>query len=588
MSQDEALRMVAAVRDQATGPLRKVRAALRDLNKSGSADAKQLREHFRSIHEQLGKVAEVARTGVSPALDAIGLSSLSAVGAMAALVAGLKKFADQGADVSAFGRKVQLTTDTIRGLEGAAGEFHVDPTGVRSSLQGFAEAMFLIRRHQGAYRKLLAQDPGLGAQLATTPETVEGNERALRVFLNALEANKRAHGEPNARAWAKEVVGGDEFVDMLQKDVAGLDEATAAYLRLAGAQNAAAGKEWEKNWTRFSAAVDGVRNEIGNALLPDMTALAIQAKDFLAEHKVEIARDIVTALRDMGAALSGINSGVQAIGGWKIVFEGLIALKLLSLATNIGKVAASLGLLSSLGSPPAWVLGILAATGLAATLDQQRGLPGAAGAYDTMLSTSNPDMLGGRFLGHQHLARILGRSRTPASAAAIIQGLRDRGLDPMHAAIMGGNIQQESNFDPTKPNYAEGGIGLIQWRLERRAALKHLAGLRHKAETDAATQLDFLMQELSSTPAGRDFLAAQSPDAMNKSLHHFIRYGDDSEAARLQYGRELLGTVNGTVTGSASLDVNVTAPKGTSVKAGADGLFNRVTVNRGHVTSGDQ
>jgi hypothetical protein len=155
---------------------------------------------------------------------------------------------------------------------------------------------------------------------------------------------------------------------------------------------------------------------------------------------------------------------------------------------------------------------------------------------------------------------------------------------------MAGNIQQESNFDPTKPNIAEGGIGLIQWRLDRRAALDDLAAKRHTLETDAGTQLDFLMQELQSTPAGRAFLESTSPDAMNKSLHGFIRYGDNSEGARLAYGNSILKTLGkgagigaGTLSGTADINVNVNAPRGTSVKASADGLFDRVNVNRGLV-----
>jgi Phage tail lysozyme len=188
------------------------------------------------------------------------------------------------------------------------------------------------------------------------------------------------------------------------------------------------------------------------------------------------------------------------------------------------------------------------------------------------------------------------------SWAAIIQGLRDRGLDATHAAILGGNIERESGFDPSKPNIAEGGIGLIQWRLERRAALQRLARLRHKSETDAGTQLDFMMSELKDTPEGRAFLAAHDPESMNRALHAHIRYGDNSEGLRLAYGKSLLplaeksqpgsllaaatkaGMTGGgatTVTGSATLKVDVNAPQGTSVKADADGLFDRVQVNRG-------
>jgi hypothetical protein len=49
-------------------------------------------------------------------------------------------------DVAAFGRKVMmLTADTIRGLEGVADKFHVDPGAIRSGEQAFGESR--VRDH---------------------------------------------------------------------------------------------------------------------------------------------------------------------------------------------------------------------------------------------------------------------------------------------------------------------------------------------------------------------------------------------------------------------------------------------------------
>jgi hypothetical protein len=185
-------------------------------------------------------------------------------------------------------------------------------------------------------------------------------------------------------------------------------------------------------------------------------------------------------------------------------------------------------------------------------------------------------------------------------AAKVIQGLRARGLDAEHAAILAGNIQQESDFDPTLPNVAEGGIGLIQWRLDRRRALQEFAKRKGTAETDRDTQLDFLMSELNS-PAGAEFKSATSLTGMNSALHHFIRYGDRTEPTRLAYGRRLLplaeqsgpgsllaaagksglGGTPSSVNGSAAITIDVTGPH-KSVRAETDGdLFKRLRVNRG-------
>ena len=141
-----------------------------------------------------------------------------------------------------------------------------------------------------------------------------------------------------------------------------------------------------------------------------------------------------------------------------------------------------------------------------------------------------------------------------------------------------------------------------RWRLERREALQHLARLRHKSETDFGTQLDFLMLEFKSTPAGQAFLAAHGAEEENSALRGFIRYGDGSEGRRLftendccrsrrigrrhvaaAMGKDGLGGAAQSFTGGATIDVNVKAPLGTTVTANTHGLFDRVTVNRGFV-----
>jgi hypothetical protein len=675
MAQEEVLRMVATARDQATGPLRKVEDALRGLGKHGGEQSRQLRESFKSVHEQFKKVGEVAKESVSPAIEAIGVSSLTAVGAVAALVSGLKNFVDQGDDVAAFGRRVKLTTDTIRGFEGVGDKFHVDPAAIRQGEQTFTDAMFQIRRRRGeVYAHLLAQRRDLATELSSTPETTEGNEKALKSFLKVLEDVKRVHGEPTARAFSKEVFGTDAFVDLLRKGNAGLEEAVRLTLKLRGNMDTEAGEKWVSNWSDFKAAIEGVRNAVGNDLLPDITELAKQAQAFFSEHRAEIGRDIASAVREIGSALHDLNTGVQAIGGWKVVFEGLLALKLVSLAINIGRVATALGRFALIAAPPKWILGLL---GVGATEVAGGGIVGAglfsayhagskdegpilarmsqlrsqvsslerisdrkqydegdiSGAASTRgkITELNGELaqltqklkeiqdappaaseggfgqhiktfLGGLYDrgGRRHLGKYLDSHRSIGDAAAIIQGLRDRGLDAAHAAIAAGNVEQESGFDPTRPNVAEGGIGLFQWNKERRAALRDFAAKRHALETDAGTQLDFMMKEFNETPEGRAFLAAQSPDDMNRALHRHIRYGDNSEGRRLANGLALLPQAEraqpgsllaaagksgvmggGTVTGSASLSVDVRAPAGTKVRADADGLFKSVEVNRG-------
>src|SRR5580704_14611294 len=245
MSEDEVLRMVARLREDVSGPLKRIELGLRGVGKRGATESKALREGFKKVQDEFKKVSEVAKTGVAPAFEAIGISSLTAVGAVAALTAGLKNFADQGADVAAFGRRVQLTTNTIRGLEGVAEKFEVDPGAIRAAEQSFADMMFGVRRHAGAaYGLLKAKNLELSQALAITPETVAGNEQALKSLLSWLDQVKRVHGEPDARMWSREIFGNEAFVDMLRDGKGALDDYLKTYLKLTGSMDTDAGQRW--------------------------------------------------------------------------------------------------------------------------------------------------------------------------------------------------------------------------------------------------------------------------------------------------------------------------------------------------------
>lgn len=134
--------------------------------------------------------------------------------------------------------------------------------------------------------------------------------------------------------------------------------------------------------------------------------------------------------------------------------------------------------------------------------------------------------------------------RIPGDAGrAVYTGLLGQGFTPIQAAALGGNIQQESNFNPGIVNEREGAYGLIQWREGRRKALEEFARSRGTVPNDTATQLAFIRREMegSEQGPGRAFLAATDLDTANQALKGYIRYGDDSYGTRLRNAQAMLG-----------------------------------------------
>lgn len=118
---------------------------------------------------------------------------------------------------------------------------------------------------------------------------------------------------------------------------------------------------------------------------------------------------------------------------------------------------------------------------------------------------------------------------------ALFQGLLDRGLSPVQAAALVGNMKQESGFDPASVNSREDAHGLLQWRQSRWQALQDYAKSRGTDPTDRDTQLDFIRQEMGGPEkrAGDRFLAAADLPSANAALKGYIRYGDQSQGTRL-------------------------------------------------------
>ena len=73
------------------------------------------------------------------------------------------------------------------------------------------------------------------------------------------------------------------------------------------------------------------------------------------------------------------------------------------------------------------------------------------------------------------------------------------GFSKIEAAAIVGNMWAESTFDPTEGTLdGNGAFGLIQWRSDRKKALKQYVKLLGKSEADTQTQIWFLKVELKS------------------------------------------------------------------------------------------
>lgn len=125
--------------------------------------------------------------------------------------------------------------------------------------------------------------------------------------------------------------------------------------------------------------------------------------------------------------------------------------------------------------------------------------------------------------------------------------LKSQGYSDAQAAGILGNLTAESGLDTNAFNPAGGGqgaYGLAQWRGPRQTALRQFAASKGTDQSDYATQLAFVNQELntSESKAGAALKAATTPEeAANIFYQKFERPGasDTSGPKRAAYAKEI-------------------------------------------------
>lgn len=125
--------------------------------------------------------------------------------------------------------------------------------------------------------------------------------------------------------------------------------------------------------------------------------------------------------------------------------------------------------------------------------------------------------------------------------------LKTKGLSDEQVAGIMGNLQQESNFDPTAVNEI-GATGIAQWLDGRKDALEAFAKSKGKDIFDLQTQLEFMWHELETTEKEALNSLKQAITIQGASdawFKDFERAGDSSGGTRVNYGQEIYSKFKG-------------------------------------------
>ena len=144
---DEKLRLEAEVRDNMSGPLRKIKDLLNSVRASPSMKAATA--EMQNLGAATSKFAGFGGSAAS-ALDAIGIGGLATAGSLAAVVIQMRALGERALDMRELGRETGVSVDWLNAFSHAGLSFGVSADAMQNSLAHLSAQMPEFRNHMGA------------------------------------------------------------------------------------------------------------------------------------------------------------------------------------------------------------------------------------------------------------------------------------------------------------------------------------------------------------------------------------------------------------------------------------------------------
>jgi soluble lytic murein transglycosylase-like protein len=347
------MRRINAQMAKLTSPVRDLRKSIGDFSKEAG---------FTRVADSFGKVATSAKdcvSSISSMIPAMAfITSTATIGGVIALAAGWGKLAQQVANTS---DSLGVSTQSLQAYQNAArlaGSSAEDMTATLKSLGDAIEDATSGRNAQAQY--FMAR---FGMTLTRTKSGAVDATRALKQVAEAVAGQK---GNVQAQRLILRTFGiSESLLPMLQKGAKGVDDFVAAGAKMGNIytpEQIEQGKQYAQNVTLLDGALEGLKNTIGNALIPVLQPMLESLSKWVTQNKDLIASDVSGFVKDIAAWIKSVDwSGVAktigevvtALGGLKGVAIGLAAISFAGPISGVLTLAGALVKLTTAVIPAA-------------------------------------------------------------------------------------------------------------------------------------------------------------------------------------------------------------------------------------------
>ena len=319
--------------DKATAVVRKVNNAVSEMTRPFEEVGKSFKSLGRELgFERIGKNLTTIGREAGGAARSVGMivapmAALTGVGSVAGIAALANNWANLGRSIDNSARGIGVSSGQLQSFQGAAKMVGIGADTTAASMDSLATTMQDAQwgRNQGAL--LMLNKLGIGLK-----KTKDGSKDVIgeyKAIANAIAGEK----DPQVQALIANTLGVGSMLPFLRDGQAGIERYEGMVKKLGYVMDDSAikrGKEFSVSLAGLGIAVDGVKNSIGDKLIPVMKPLIDQFTNWLAVNREWISVDI-------GKAAEGFATWIKAID-WKAVGNGII-----DFGKGIGKLVDWLG-----------------------------------------------------------------------------------------------------------------------------------------------------------------------------------------------------------------------------------------------------
>jgi len=265
------------------------------------------------------------------------LTAITSAASVAGLARLTSEWAEMGSKVQFSAQRAGMSAGKLAALQGAAQLAGSSAESLTSGITSLSDN--LTEAAAGRAPEATMAFNYLGVSVNDAAGHVRKATDALPELADKIAAIKN----PTIQAKiATMLFGGaaEDLLPTLRLGAAGLAENSekARHYGALSDRAAAAANDFREKQVELTLAVKGLGNSIASDLDPVLGPLMLQLAEWIKNNKELISSDIAGVVRDSVPVISGFakeaNAVAQALGGWKMVLEGIVAIKLGSWAAT--------------------------------------------------------------------------------------------------------------------------------------------------------------------------------------------------------------------------------------------------------------